>query len=230
MFDRILPLIPARGGSKGIPRKNLKEIDGESLILRAAKVAEKSKLKMPPVVSTDDEEIAELARRNSIEVINRPSWLAQDDTPMIAVLQHAVSVSTDIEAICLLQPTNPLRTSELIDQCLMVWMNEKADSVGTRSDVGERHPYRMTDADGEYVYPELRFENRQQLPPFYLRDGACYITNKLQIMKGLTDGPRHRWVEIPAWRAWNIDEPWDIPICEALLKYDKDHCRDRFEP
>src|SRR4051812_20547181 len=110
-----LGVIPARGGSKGIPRKNIKMIAGKPLIAWTIEAAKKSKLMDRFVVSTEDAEIAQIARKYGADVLDRPKSLATDTATGISVIQHAVSVF-DPKNVVLLQPTSPIRSKGLIDQ------------------------------------------------------------------------------------------------------------------
>ena len=133
---RVLGLIPARGGSKGVPRKNIKLLCGKPLLEYTAQAALASRLLSRVILSTEDEEIAEAGRRCGLEVpFLRPQELAADDTPMLPVIEHAVRWVEErgerFDAICLLQPTNPLRRAEEIDGCIELLIGTGADSVVT---------------------------------------------------------------------------------------------------
>src|SRR6266542_734123 len=122
---RVLGIITARGGSKGIPRKNIRVLAGKPLLQYTAEAALGAKRLSRVILSTEDEEIAEVGRRCGIEVpFMRPLELAQDDTPTLPVLQHAVrtleGAGVRYDAICLLQPTVPLRPSHAIDACIQL--------------------------------------------------------------------------------------------------------------
>src|SRR5262249_10704611 len=120
---RVLGLIPARGGSKGVPRKNIKLLCGQPLLSYTAREALASRKLSRIILSTEDQEIATVGRECGLEVpFLRPSELAEDNTPTLPVAQHAMrwmEQSGDrFEALCLLQPTNPLRRTEDIDACI----------------------------------------------------------------------------------------------------------------
>src|ERR1700733_1950126 len=115
----VLGLIPARGGSKSIPRKNIKDIAGKPLIAWTIESALGSGLLAAVVVSTDDLEIGEVARRYGAETpFVRPAELARDDTPGVAPVLHALEVLPGFDAVLLMQPTSPLRTTEDINECI----------------------------------------------------------------------------------------------------------------
>ena len=120
---RVLGIIPARGGSKGIPRKNIRRLAGKPLLQYSAQAALGARRLARTILSTEDPEIAEVGRTCGLEVpFLRPPELARDDTPTLPVLQHAVrtleAAGDHYDAVCLLQPTNPFRQSHDIDACI----------------------------------------------------------------------------------------------------------------
>src|SRR2546430_4022808 len=176
---RVLGLIPARGGSKGVPRKNLCVIAGKPLLEYTAVAALDAHRLSRIVLSTEDEEIAEVGRHYGVEVpFLRPKALAQDTTPMLPVVQHALRMLTAagdrFDAVCLLQPTNPLRRASDIDQAIGLLERTGADSVISFVEVGDTHPARMKylTAEGRVIDPpfaeEVEGQRRQDLPQLYL--------------------------------------------------------------
>jgi CMP-N-acetylneuraminic acid synthetase len=228
---RVLGIVPARGGSKGIPRKNIAPLAGRPLLAYTAVSAQRAKLLSRVILSTEDDEIAEAGRQLGLEVpFMRPPELAQDDTPGIAVLQHAVleleREGERFDAIFVLQPTNPLRRPEDIDGAIRLLDRTGADSVIAFVDVGERHPARMKyiDADGRVVDPpfceRVEGQRRQELPKLYLREGSVYLTRRdvLMIHGSLKGRDCRAWL-VPQDRSCNIDEPFDLVLAELLLRY-----------
>ncbi|MEA3494002.1 MAG: acylneuraminate cytidylyltransferase family protein, partial [Candidatus Margulisiibacteriota bacterium] len=126
----ILGIIPARGGSKGIPRKNIKMIAGKPLIVWTIEAAKRSKLMDRFVVSTEDPEIAKIAREHGAEVVIRPAELATDEATTISALQHVLS-QIDAKTVVLLQPTSPVREKGLIDRCIERFNETKVDNLAT---------------------------------------------------------------------------------------------------
>jgi CMP-N-acetylneuraminic acid synthetase len=212
----VLALIPARGGSKTIPLKNLVKVAGISLLERAVETCRRSLLG-EPVVSTDSEEIGEECRRIGVVVLPRPSSLATDETPMAEVVCHALEQSVGTEAVCVLQPTNPLRSHHLINEALTIWEHDRPDSLACRVLVGDCHPGRMLWGDGSYLFPDLAELNRQQLPPVYHRDGSCYLVTAQTARRKTMIGQRHAWLDVERGKSWNVDDYVDLAICEALL-------------
>ncbi len=228
---RVLGVVTARGGSKGIPRKNLALVAGKSLLAYTAEAALAARRLSRVVLSTDDEEIAAVGRRLGLDVpFIRPAELARDDTPTVPVIQDIVrrleATGDRYDALFILQPTNPLRTAADIDGAIDLLERTGADSVISFVDVGERHPARMklVDAEGRVTDPPFAevFEGqrRQELSKLYLRDGAVYVTRRDVLMEQNSVKGRdcRAWI-MPPERAWNIDSPLDLYIVEQLLRY-----------
>lgn len=227
---RTLAIITARGGSKGIPRKNLALLLGRPLLAYTAEAALAARRVSRVILSTNDPEIAETGRRLGIDVpFLRPPELARDDTPHIPVLQHALGCieSTDgpYDAVLTLQPTNPLRLPEDIDGAIALLEESKADSVISFAAIGDKHPARMKELDPEgwVIDPPFAeaFEGqpRQQLSKLYLRDGSIYLTRRAVLMEqNSLKGTRCRAWIMPEERACNIDTPLDLFLAEQLLR------------
>ncbi len=228
---KVLGIITARGGSKGIVGKNLREIRGKSLLAYTAEAALNSVLTRT-ILSTDCVEIANAGEKLGIDVpFMRPIALAQDDTPTIPVLQDAVKklelAGESYDAIFTLQPTNPLRIIDDINGSITLLKTSCADSVISFSDVGERHPARMKtiDASGAVVDPpfaeQFEGQRRQELPKFYLRDGSVYLTRTSVLMdSGSIKGEKCLGWIIPQQRACNVDEAFDLFLVEQMLQQD----------
>ena len=186
---RVLGIVPARGGSKGVPRKNIRLLNGKPLLQYTADAALGSRRLSQVILSTEDTEIAEVGRRCGLQVpFIRPVELAQDDTPSLPVAQHALRWMEDhgelFDAVCLLQPTCPLRGPEVVDSCIELFVDRRADAVITVIPVpAEYNPHWVFFRDdngflrlttGE-INPITR---RQALPPAFIRDGAVYVTRR----------------------------------------------------
>jgi CMP-N,N'-diacetyllegionaminic acid synthase len=228
---KILGIVPARGGSKGIPRKNIVPLLGRPLLAYTAEAALSAKLLTRTVLSTDDEEIARIGRQWGLDVpFLRPAELAGDDTPTIPVLQHVVRwlerAGEIYDAVFILQPTNPLRRPEDIDGSIELLEKTGADSVISFIDVGEKHPARMKfiSPAGKVIDPpfkeEFEGQRRQDLPKLYLREGSVYLTRRKVLMEKNSIQGHHcqAWI-IPPMRACNIDTPFDLFLVEQILKY-----------
>jgi CMP-N-acetylneuraminic acid synthetase len=235
----VLGIVTARGGSKGIPRKNLAPVLGRPLLAYTAEAALQAKRLSRVVLSTDDVEIAKAGQELGLDVpVLRPAELAQDDTPTIPVLQHMVRHLEDqgdhYDAVLVLQPTNPLRRAEDIDGAISLLEVTKADSVISFTAVGERHPARMKliDPDGWVADPPFSecFEGqpRQQLSPLYLREGSIYLTRHdvLMVHNSLKGAHCQAWI-MPPERSCNIDEAFDLRLVEFLLAEADTHANSR---
>ncbi|MDQ3649229.1 MAG: acylneuraminate cytidylyltransferase family protein [Acidobacteriota bacterium] len=191
---RVLGLIPARGGSKGVPRKNIRPLCGKPLLQYTADAALAARRLSRVILSTEDREVAEVGRQSGLDVpFMRPAELAQDDTPTLPVVQHAVrwmeAHDEYFDAICLLQPTSPLRRAQDIDACIERLEQSEADAVVTILPVpAEYNPHWVYFQDdggllrlstGE-VNPIPR---RQSLPPAFHREGSVYVTRRDVVME-----------------------------------------------
>ena len=183
---RVLAIVPARGGSKGIPRKNARLLCGRPLLEYTAEAAHASHRLSRVILTTDDDEIAEIGAQCGLEVpFLRPATLARDDTPMLAVVQHAIawadSLDQDWDAICVLQPTTPLRSAADIESCVALLERPEIDSAMTVVPVPAKYNpgwvyWRTADGLLRLATGELTpVPRRQDLPPAYHRDGSVYV-------------------------------------------------------
>ena len=200
----ILGIIPARGGSKGVPRKNLKKLCGKPLIAWTIEAAKKSKLFDRYVVSTEDEEIAEVSKKYGAEVIHRPPELARDETPILPVLQDALK-KIDATVVVLLNPTSPIRNSDLIDHCIRRFLDSGADSLAT----GFMCKYK------EYGTHDRR---RQDIEGFFYDDGNVYVIKADLIKKGDRFGKKIERVITAKEQNIDIDDDFDFWLAEQILK------------
>lgn len=225
----VLAIIPARGGSKGVPRKNIKMLAGKPLIAYTIEVAKEIPGISDLVVSTEDEEIAEISQKLGAEVpFLRPAQLAEDLTPTYPVIMHALKEmerlrSMHYDAVLLLQPTCPLRTSMHIEDALEILFSQKCDSVVSIVEVGNAHPFRMKRLIGNRLvnFVEQGFEDmrpRQVLPKVYLRNGAIYLSrrNSLITHEALV-GEHCIGMIMNEEVSINIDGQLDFALAEALL-------------
>jgi len=182
METKIVAIIPARGGSKGLPRKNVLDLAGKPLIAHTIDAAIKSKVFDKVVVTTDDSEIKEVSLKYGAEVIDRPKELATDTASSIDVIDHAlkVLVSNNYNAthFMLLQPTSPLRNAEHIKQAWNKYNEEHANSLVSVAKVGHPPQKMLVEIDGK-IEPLTKWEDltmpRQKLPKAYMPNGAIYI-------------------------------------------------------
>jgi len=226
---RVLGIITARGGSKGIPHKNITPVHGKPLLAWTIEAALSAHRLARVVLSTDDDAIAEVGRQWGVDVpFMRPAHLAQDDTPTIPVLQHVVqqlaAAGDTFDAVFTLQPTQPLRLPSDIDGAIDLLERTGADSVISFTSVGDAHPARMKwlDEEGRVNDPPFAegFEGqrRQDLLPLVLREGSVYLTRMHVLMEDASlKGKDCRAWQMPRERSCNIDEPFDLWLAEQLL-------------
>lgn len=182
-----LAIIPARGGSKGLPRKNIRLLDEKPLIAYTIHAAIHSRIERI-IVSTDDREIGSVAKEWGAEVpFLRPPEISTDRASSLSVLLHTLRFLEDkaykAEQVVFLQPTSPLRTERHIDEALNQYFRSGKTSLVSITDVQEYHPYFMFSSDSAgNLSPLHQLESRplrrQDLPPVYRINGAIYITNR----------------------------------------------------
>lgn len=174
MNKRVVAIIPARGGSKGIPRKNLLSLLGQPLLYYSVNAALKSKIIQECYVSTEDTEIAASARNCGSGVIERPNELADDFVSTFDVVKHAIEVLRFPDIIVILQPTSPLRTSNDIDKAFELFTNDVVSVIG----VCEFHGYLWEEDENKTVPLFEKRIPRQKMKRLFVENGALYITRK----------------------------------------------------
>ena len=225
---RVLGLIPARGGSKGIPGKNLRSLGGRPLLAYTADAALAARTLTRVVLSTDDPEIAAVGSSLGVEVpYLRPPELATDESPMLGVLTHALdtldSSGDGYDAVCLLQPTSPFRPAGLIDRCVRRFAEGGTDAVVSMVPVPDEHnPHwaYLAGPDGHLrlaTGEDAPIARRQDLPPAYHRDGSVYVFATAGIRAGRPYGDRLAAEILDPAGLVNLDAPDDWARAEALL-------------
>jgi CMP-N-acetylneuraminic acid synthetase len=226
--SRVLAIVPARGGSKGVPGKNLRKLAGRTLLDYTAQAARDSGVIDRIVLSTDSAEIADAGRRAGLDVpFMRPAALAQDDTPMLPVIQHAIdTLAADgwtMDVIVLLQPTSPLRRPAHVRDAVTLLRETKADSVVSVIEL-PRHlsPDYVMRIDGGALRPFLdagaRVTRRQDARPAYSRDGTVYTCWRATLERwGNIYGERCLPLILDAAESLSIDSPGDWAEAERRL-------------
>ncbi len=226
-LTHVLGVIPARGGSKGIPHKNLRTVAGRPLLGYTADAARASRRLTRVIVSTDDETIVDAARGLGLEVpFVRPQELAADSTPMLPVLQHALREMADRsftpDAVVLLQPTSPLRRAGHIDAAVDLLESSGADSVVTVTDVPHQfNPVSVMRLDGERLVPFLdgpTVARRQDKPRVFARNGPAVLAVRTEVLNaGSLYGDDIRPLLMDAEESLDVDTPSDLERLEYLL-------------
>lgn len=227
---KILGLIPARGGSKGIPGKNIKSLQGKPLLAYTFESAKESLLLSKIILSSDDQEIIRVASEIGLEApFVRPSILSTDSSPTLPVILHALDFLEDIgeyyDAVCLLQTTNPFRRKGLIDESIRVFSETRADALISVLPVPhEFNPHWVFEPKSNGLLSIATGESqiisrRQDLPPAYFRDGAIYLT-KTSVLKEKKSlyGESLAFIVGDAERYVNLDTPKDWAHAEVLYK------------
>ncbi|MCW7503723.1 acylneuraminate cytidylyltransferase family protein [Leptospira paudalimensis] len=201
-----LAIIPARGGSKGLPGKNIRLLNGKPLIVWSIEAAKKSKLLDRVLVSTDSEEIAKVAETNGCEVLMRSPELASDEATTISVIEDISKKIPEAKNFIVLQPTSPFRNKNLIDDCIAAYLSGDYTNLAT----------------GFWCkYKEFGSHNnlrRQDYKGFFYDDGSVYILSKAIVSQGKWFGEKIYRFENSKELNFEIDDEIDFKILEMLMK------------
>jgi CMP-N-acetylneuraminic acid synthetase len=202
---KILGVIPARGGSKAIPRKNILPLLGKPLIIWTIEAAHASNLIDEFVVSTEDLEIAEVARGAGATVLDRPEGLATDTATTVSVLQHALQ-EIPADVVVLLQPTSPIRVDDIVDLAIQRFLDTECDSLAT--------------GFISHVFEWGSTENvpRQKLQGYFHDDGNVYVFEDSVVKAGRWTGDRLLNMEVPSYYNLEIDTVTDFWANEGILR------------
>lgn len=199
----ILGVIPARGGSKCIPRKNIKLIADKSLLVWTIESARESNLLDRFVVTTEDLEIAEITKKYNAEVLWRPKKLASDNASTLSVLQHVLS-KINADSIVILQPTSPIRDKGLIDRCIKKFIETGADSLATGFIC-------------KFVECGTSDKRRQDIKGFFYDDGNVYVIKSGLIKQGERFGKKVERMIIDKEQNIDIDDDFDFWLADQVL-------------
>ncbi len=219
----VLGIIPARGGSKGVPRKNLRTVGGKPLLGWTIEAAKRSRYIDRLVVSSDDAEIRAAAKGLGCETLERPAALARDETPGIEPVLHALSALPGFDWVVLLQPTSPLRATEDIDGTLKRCVDGAAEACVSVTEARET-PYWMFRLAGEQRLERLLAsaelpDRRQDAPPVYVLNGAVYVARSAWLAQSktfLAEGTLG--YPMPQERSIDIDTEQDLHLVELMLQ------------
>jgi CMP-N,N'-diacetyllegionaminic acid synthase len=224
---QVLGVIPARGGSKGIPGKNLRMVGGQSLLAYTVNAVSESRLLTRVVLSTDDRQIAAAGRALGVDVpFMRPAALAADDTPMLPVLIHALAAldaeGFQAEAVVLLQPTSPLRRGTHIDAAIGLLQSSGADSVVSVVEVPHQfNPVSVMSLRDGRLRPFLEgpvVTRRQDKPPVFARNGPAVLVARTSVLqRGSLYGDDCRALVMTAEESLDVDSSVDLDLLDFLL-------------
>ena len=231
----VLSVIPARGGSKSIPRKNLADVCGRPLLSFIVEAARGARLVDRVVVSTEDDEIADVARRWGADVpFCRPDELSGDEVSLIPVVQHAADEMEQqgfaADVVVSLQPTTPFLESEDIDLAVQKLEETGADSVVSVQPVSHEHPFWVKNLDGDRVIPFNEYTNetflqRQDLPPAYIFDGGIFVRRRslLESWSGrdFCLGGDVRAIVLDGRKSVHVDDPIHLEMVRAIRRESK---------
>lgn len=225
---KVLGIIPARGGSKGVKDKNIRCIAGQPLIHYAIEACKLSKKLSKFIVSTDSTIIKELVEKTGTQVIVRPPELSTDSSSVVDAALHALASIEGqgnlFDAIMLIQPTSPIRTGEDLDSAIsLLESSPEIEGVISLTRVEDSHPARMykLEENGVITSLSLQYENsrRQDLPPIYHRNGAIYLVRRNQLFENRTFMPQKKaGLVMNSDYMINIDTEQDVLIAEVILR------------
>jgi CMP-N-acetylneuraminic acid synthetase len=222
---QIAAVIPARGGSKGVPRKNLLRLGRHTLVALAVGCAQRAGIETI-LLSTDDAEIAEEGRRAGAWVpALRPAELASDAARTLDAVLHVLAAAPCApDAVLLLQPTSPLRGAEDVRAAIeLLEARADADAVVSVARLQEPHPAKVKRIENGWLTPFVPGSSsetpRQELPSAWRLNGAIYLVRHAAMLRERTLMPRATLpLVMPAERSLNVDHPWDVVLVQALLE------------
>ena len=219
-----LAVIPARGGSKRLPRKNTLELNGLPVISYTISAAKQSTYIDCILVTSEDAEILSISQDAGVEIIRRPAELASDTTTTIDVIEHAIKNSEHFDYIVLLQPTSPLRTAEHIDEAIKLLDAKKADAIASVCEV-DHNPLWANTLDSSlsmsgFINESIHNKRSQDLETHYRLNGAIYIcsTDRLLSEKRFLISNDIYAYTMSKETSIDIDERIDLLRCEYLLQ------------
>jgi CMP-N,N'-diacetyllegionaminic acid synthase len=225
---KTLGIIPARGGSKRLPRKNMRLLAGKPLVAWSIEAAQQARRLDRVVVSSDEPEVLQLAARyDQRMLLARPAEISQDNSPAIDFVRHALDVleragEGPFDAIVILQPSSPLTTAEDIDGTVALLESSGAESAVSVMKLDHAtHPLKMKTMQADRLLPNLEEERGRmaahELPEIYVRNCSVYATRRAAIERGAVIGDDCRGYVMPRERSLDINEELDLQFAEFLL-------------
>jgi N-acylneuraminate cytidylyltransferase len=221
--QRILAIIPARAGSKGIPQKNIRPFCGKPLIAWTIEAALQSKYLDHVILSSESPDIMNIAKSYGCDVpFQRPPHLAEDSTPGIAPILHAIEQTPGYDYVMVLQPTSPLRRAEDIDHCIERTLLKDASACVSVNEPQQNPFWMYTKEQNCTLHPLLASESytcRQQLPKAYALNGALYLAKTSWLIHNKTFmSPETISFEMPIERSIDIDSLFDFFMAEHVFR------------
>lgn len=230
---KILLIIPARGGSKGLPGKNIAKLGGVPLIVHSITAGKNSKLADRILVSTDSPRIGKISQKYGADVpFLRPKEFATDVSPTVDAVIHALDWldvrSEKYDAVGLLEPTSPLRKPEDIDNAIKILIKNwgRTDAVVSVGKIGLENPALAKKIEKGHIKPIIEFSQkttgRQNLPAAYFPYGVIYLCKTATLRKEKTFYPKRTMpYHIERWQNYEIDDIYDLVVIQAVMKYQK---------
>ena len=225
---RIVSIIPARGGSKRLPRKNIVPLGGKPLIAYSIEQSLKSEYIDRTYVSTEDDEIAQISKRYGAEIINRPKELATDEATTLSALQHALSVLKEEgfnpDVVVLLQPTSPLRKTEHIDESIRMLIDNNANGVVSVFELHIGYEWLLEIENGKlkFIFGKAPKNPRSQdQKKTYMLNGAVYTYKRDVVLESKIHNFNDNFLPLimDKIRSLDIDDETDLKLAEIYLKF-----------
>lgn len=218
-----LAIIPARGGSKRLPRKNILDLQGKPLIAWSIKAAINSRYIDKVIVTSDDEEILQIAKQYGSDIIKRPNELSSDTATSFDAIRHTIENVEHFDYIVLLQPTSPLRTSQHIDEAIEQLHDKNADAIISVCEMDHSPLWSNTlpksDDMSHFLRDEVKNKRSQDLEQYYRLNGAIYISNTEKLLKEKSFMLKENIYAYKMDKRYSIDidEEIDFKIAEVLI-------------
>ena len=222
-MSKYLAIIPARGGSKRLPNKNILNLNGKPLIAWSIEAAKKSKYIDEIVVSSDSDEILEIAKKYKVKALKRPDELATDTAKSEEAILHVLENYPEFEYIVLLQPTSPLRTEKHIDEAIELLKKKNADGIISVCEVDHSPLWSNTLPENldmsNFLRDDIKGKRSQDLPTYYRLNGAIYICKTDRFLKEKTFFIKDNIFAYVMDRksSVDIDDEVDFKLAEVLM-------------
>ena len=220
----ILAIIPARGGSKRLPRKNVLDLNGQPLIVWSIKAAKKSHYIDEIIVTTDDDEILQIAESHGVKTVRRPADLASDTATTFDAINHTIDNTPMYDYVMLLQPTSPLRNENHIDQAIELLVNKSADAVISVCETEHSPLWCNTLPQSKnlknFINDDVKDKRSQDLDTYYRLNGAIYLCKTKKLLKSKSFFLKTNIFALVMNKnsSVDIDDFSDFALCQFLLQ------------